>query len=225
MLSVIELKMKSLMVAAMMISAMAQGASRSPNVLLLTVDDMNWDSLGVTGCTIPGADGYVYPTTSPAEIYPIDFEEFVRTMQQKLASAGVKLDHFHIDYSYQDCAFDARNRKRTGLDFNRMVGAQKIIKSLQLDCGVIVNAYDDFSYAVMGGSNIVQEKETAENRAERNASGVDNTLEYFDGYVAAGGSPDTWIFQRWQPYPDVTGPETVRNTDMGVTRELVNKLK
>jgi len=48
-----KLKMNKLMVAAMMISAMAQGASRSPNVLLLTVDDMNWDSLGVTGCSIP----------------------------------------------------------------------------------------------------------------------------------------------------------------------------
>jgi hypothetical protein len=53
---------------------------------------------------------------------------------------------------------------------------------------------------------------------------VDNTLEYFDGYVAAGGEPDTWILQRWQPYPDVTGPETVRDTDMGVSRLLVKKL-
>jgi hypothetical protein len=105
------------------------------------------------------------------------------------------------------------------------MAAEKMVQSLGLDCGIIINAYDDFSYAVMGGSNTVQEKEKAQNAAERSASGVDNTLEYFDGYVAAGGEPDTWILQRWQPYPDVTGPETVRDTDMGVSRLLVNKLK
>ena len=54
---------------------------------------------------------------------------------------------------------------------------------------------------------------------------MDNTLEYFDGYVASGGQPDTWIFQRWMPYPDVTGPETDRNTDMGVTRLLIERLQ
>ena len=42
---------------------------------------------------------------------------------------------------------------------------------------------------------------------------------------AAGGQPDTWILQRWQPYPDVTGPETIRDTDMGVARLLIQKLR
>jgi len=169
---------------------------------------------------VPGADGKVYPTTSPANIYRIDFGEFVRTLKEKLASKGVALDHFHIDFSYQDCRYDGREEKR--LDFGRIMAAEKIIKSLGLKSGIIINAFDDFSYR---GGNMVQEKEKAQNAAERSASAVDNTLEYFDGYVAAGGNPDTWIFQRWQPYPDVTGPETERNTDMGVTRLLVNKLK
>lgn len=102
------------------------------------------------------------------------------------------------------------------------MAAEAIVKSLGLDSGIIINAFDDFSYV---GSNTVQEKEKAQNAAERSASAVDNTLEYFDGYVAAGGDPDIWIFQRWQPYPDVTGPETIRDTDMGVTRLLLGSLR
>jgi hypothetical protein len=167
--------------------------------------------------------GDKYTTTDPQCIYPIDFKKFLGTAQRKLKARGISLDHVHIDFSYQDCRYDGRADGR--LDFGRIIAAEKIVKSLGMDCGIIINAYDDFSYAVMGGSNIVQEKEKAKNAAERSASGVENTLEYFDGYVAAGGNPDTWIFQRWQPYPDVTGPETVRDTDMGVTRLLVNKLK
>ena len=164
--------------------------------------------------------GENYTTTDPQCIYPIDFEEFLCTAKHKLSKRGIELDHFHIDFSYQDCRYDGRKEKH--LDFGRILAAEKIVRSLGLDSGIIINAFDDQSYS---GTNVQQEKERAQNAAERSASAVQNTLEYFDGYVAAGGKPDTWIFQRWQPYPDVTGPETERNTDMGVTRLLVNKLK
>ncbi len=163
--------------------------------------------------------GDKYTTTDPQCIYPIDFEEFLKTAQETFRAHGVELDHLHIDFSYQDCRYDGRAEGR--LDFGRIMEAEKIVKSLGIDSGIIINAFDDFSYT---GSNTVQEKEKAQNAAERSASAADNTLEYFDGYVAAGGNPDIWILQRWQPYPDVTGPETVLETDMGITRELVLKL-
>jgi len=164
--------------------------------------------------------GENYTTTDPQCIYPIDFEEFLVTFRHKLNERGVKLDHVHLDFSYQDCRYDGRAKKQ--LDFGRILAAERIVKSLDLNCGMIINAFDDQSYS---GTNFQQEKEKAQNTAERSVSAVDNTLEYFDGYVAAGGAPDIWILQRWQPYPDVTGPETVRNTDMGVSRLLMNKLK
>lgn len=167
--------------------------------------------------------GDQYITTDPGSIYPIDMEEFLRTAQSRLAERGVELDHLHVDFSLQDCRFDGRKEKR--VDYGRILLAEGIIQSLEVECGIIINAYDDFSYAIMGGTNTVQESKKADNAAERSASGVDNTLEYFDGYVAAGGQPDTWIFQRWMPYPDVTGPETDRNTDMGVTRLLIERLQ
>ncbi len=160
-----------------------------------------------------------YTTTDPGSIYPIDLQEFIVTAQEKLAAHGIALDHMHLDFSYQDCRFDGRKEKR--LDFGRIMAAEEIVKSLNIDSGMIINAFDDESYL---GGNATLEKEKAQNPAERSASAVNNTLEYFDGYVAAGGNPDTWILQRWQPYPDVTGPETVRNTDMGVSRLLVNKI-
>jgi hypothetical protein len=163
--------------------------------------------------------GDKYTTTDPQCIYPIDFGEFLRTAQRRLGERGVELDHIHIDFSYQDCRYDGRRGKR--LDFGRIMAAEERVKSLGLDCGIIINAFDDFSYT---GANTVQEKAKARNVAERNASAVRNTLEYFDGYVAAGGEPDTWIFQRWQPYPDKTGPETVLETDMGLTKALLEQL-
>ena len=167
--------------------------------------------------------GDQYTTTDPKCIYPIDMEEFMRTAHSRFAERGVELDHLHVDFSLQDCRYDGRKEKR--VDYGRILLAEGIIQSLEVECGIIINAYDDFSYAVMGGTNTVQESKKADNAAERSASGVDNTLEYFDGYVAAGGQPDTWIFQRWMPYPDITGPETDRNTDMGGTRLLVERLQ
>lgn len=163
--------------------------------------------------------GGQYTTTDPRSIYPIDMQAFIATAQEKLGARGVALDHMHLDFSYQDCRYDGREENR--LDFGRIMAAEQIVKSLDIDSGMIINAFDDESYR---GGNATLEKQKAQNPAERSASAVDNTLEYFDGYVAAGGNPDTWILQRWQPYPDVTGPETVRNTDMGVARLLVNQL-
>ena len=113
------------------------------------------ESLGYFSIT--GGDGHAYQTTSPADIYPIDFKEFMEVMQQKLAAVNIELDHFHIDYSYQDCVFDAGKRGRKGLDYNRAIGAEKIIKSMGVQSGIIVNAYDDQTYAEIGGSNMVQD--------------------------------------------------------------------
>jgi N-sulfoglucosamine sulfohydrolase len=37
-----------------LISPIGQGAAARPNVVLITVDDMNWDSVGAYGCYLPG---------------------------------------------------------------------------------------------------------------------------------------------------------------------------
>lgn len=164
--------------------------------------------------------GDAYTTTDPGSLYPIDFEEFMETSQERLRAHGVELDHMHVDFSLQDCRYDGR---REGIaDYGRLLAAEAIIKNAGLDSGIIINAFDEFSYK---GSNIVQEERRADNATERSESAVVNTLEYFDGYVAAGGQPDVWILQRWQPYPDITGPETVRHSDMGITKLLIERMQ
>lgn len=169
--------------------------------------------------SVRGANGEMYPTTDPACIYPIDFGEFLVTVRKKLQERGIALDHWHLDFGYRDCFYDGRNTKTA--DFNRLIGAERQLKSLGIPGGIIINAFDDFSQS---GTNLIQEKEKARNVAERNDSAVRNTLAYLEAYRKAGGNPDTWIFQRWQPYPDTTGPETVPGTDMGLTRALLDKL-
>jgi hypothetical protein len=164
--------------------------------------------------------GSQYKTTDPGAIYPIDFEEFTRTARDKLRARGINLDHLHIDFSYQDCKHDGRKDGR--IDFGRIIKAEQILKALGIPGGIIINAFDDFTVA---GTNLVQEKQRAKNSAERSASAAKNTMAYFDGYGAAGGKPDTWILQRWQPYPDITGPETDLHTDMGIARSVVLKLE
>jgi len=58
----------------LLLAAGIVSAADRPNVLLLTVDDMNWDSLGVTGCSIPGISPNI----------------------DALASRGVRFHHAHV---------------------------------------------------------------------------------------------------------------------------------
>ena len=48
-----------------------------PNVLLITVDDMNWDSVGVFGCPVPETTPHI----------------------DRLASQGVRFEHAHVNIS------------------------------------------------------------------------------------------------------------------------------
>ena len=160
-----------------------------------------------------------YKTTDPGAIYPIDLKEFLLAAKKYLKEHNVVFDHMHLDFSLQDCRYDGR--KQQIVDYGRILKAEEIIKDLDLDSGIIINAFDEYSYR---GGNFVQEDKVADNVEARSESAVVNTMNYFDGYVTAGGQPDTWIFQRWQPYPNVTGPETLRHSDMGITRMLVERL-
>jgi len=58
----------------MMLLCGAVSGAKKPNVLLLTVDDMNWDSLGVTGCSISGISPNI----------------------DRLAKQGVRFHHAHV---------------------------------------------------------------------------------------------------------------------------------
>jgi len=170
--------------------------------------------------SIVGANGKKLISTDYGSIYPIDYKTFIVEFRDKLAAVGITLDHVHVDFPYQDCKYDGLETNT--MDFNRILGAEKVVKELGISSGIIINAYDDYSYL---GTNSPTEKEKAKNVVARNRSAIKNSKEYLQGYLKAGGNPDLWIFQRWMPYPDVTGPETVPETDMGLTKLLLEELK
>ena len=108
------------------------------------------DSLEMIHAAFPGARigmieslGYFsfadqYITTDPQNIYPIDFEDFVSTAKKRLAERGIVLDHFHGDFSYQDCWYDGREDNR--MDFGRIMISEQVIKSLGVNCGIVINS-------------------------------------------------------------------------------------
>ena len=51
------------------------------------------------------------------------------------------------------------------------------------------------------------------------------TLTVFDEYRAVGGAPDRFVFQFWQPFPHLTGPETVDYTALGIMRDLLERVR
>lgn len=67
-----------------------------PNILLITVDDMNWDSLGVTGCKIPGISPNI----------------------DALAKRGLRFEHAHLVSAVcqpsRSAAFTGRYPHRNG---------------------------------------------------------------------------------------------------------------
>lgn len=63
----------TLTLMAVALPAVARSADR-PNVLLITLDDMNWDSVGVFGCPIPGISPNI----------------------DRLASEGLRFEHAHV---------------------------------------------------------------------------------------------------------------------------------
>ncbi len=169
--------------------------------------------------SIKGHKSKGYRSTDPGSIYPIDLGLFLVEAKSQLLEAGIKLDHFHIDFSYHDCRYDGK--AKGVVDYGRIMAAERIIKSADLDVGMIINAFDDYTKT---GANMVVEKQKAKNAKSRNRSAIKNTLDYLKGYLNAGGDPDHWIFQRWQPYPFLTGPETVLESDMGLTKKCIDML-
>jgi hypothetical protein len=162
--------------------------------------------------SVRGIDGRLYRTTDPQYLPDISFEDFFDRMQAALAARGLRLDHFHIDYDLRACRHDGGGKTA---DFGRILAVEKYVRSRGVKVGILVNAWDPGA-----------RPETVVSDAKRASKiAVAKTLEYFDGYRAAGGHPDQWVFERWQNYPDRTGPETDPDTDLGLLRAMLRRLE
>jgi len=82
------------------------------------------------------------------------------------------------------------------------------VQSKGVHVGSIVNAFHDRS---------VENPDPAV--ASRQA--YDRTLQFFNAYVAAGGTADQLVVQTWQPFPDRTGPDDRAYTTLNLAREVM----
>jgi hypothetical protein len=154
---------------------------------------------------IRGSDGMLYKQTDP-RLPEWRFTDYVDDVVQAMKARGLELDHFHIDFGYNGASFDGRASR--SLNFGRILAVEAYVASKGIKSGVIFNAsYDK------------RVKNPVPEVANREAS--EETLRFFNGYVASGGKADNLVIQTWQPYPDRTGPESEPFTVLSVARDIL----
>ena len=158
---------------------------------------------------VRGTDGREYKATDP-KLPRCNFEEYFDRLLDRMAEQNLKLDHFHIDFSYEGVAYDGRAEGK--LDFGRILAVERYVQSRGVKVGVIFNAFHDR-----------QDKTLTPEAASRQAS--ERTLAFAEGYRKAGGTADHLVVQTWHPYPDRTGPEDDPLTVLGVARDVLTRLK
>ncbi len=151
---------------------------------------------------VKGLDGHEYERT--VKKLPVwRFEHYFDTLVGAMKRRGLTLDHFHIDYGFAGVQGEARRRGLPGLDFGRVLAVERYVQSKGVKAGVIVNAFHD-------------RKMKEPDRAVANRQAYERAVQFFRGYLAAGGRAEHIVIQTWQPFPDRTGPEgepyTVLNT-------------
>ena len=137
----------------------------------------------------------------------LNFEEYFSEYVRICKDNGVELDHFHIDFGMQDVEYDGRGKK---LNYNRVLAVENYVHSLGVRVGFI--AANCFHNPMV---NPAPDEEAA------SRSAAERTLQYFEGYMQAGGTSDTLVFQRWQPYPIPVGDENNPLSSFGIFKSMV----
>lgn len=154
---------------------------------------------------IQGLDGKKYDRTDLA-LPVMQFTDYFDMLLEAMNERGLELDHFHIDFGFEGVAFDGRATGK--LDYGRIKAVESYVRSKGVKSGVIVNAFHDRS---------VENPD----REVANRQAYENTLRFFESYVASGCDSDQIIMQTWQPYPDETGPEDKSYTVTNMYRDVV----
>lgn len=161
------------------------------------------ESLGYFHVT--GPDGREYPRTVRA--LPVrHFHEFLDALLQAMERHDLTLDHFHIDFGYEGVRHDGRAEGR--LDFGRVRGVEMAAQQRGVKAGVIINAFHDRAV-------------TDPDPATASREAYEHTMQFTEGYLAAGGTSEHLVIQTWQPYPHRTGPEDEPFTVLNTARDVL----
>ena len=133
----------------------------------------------------------------------LDFEVYLSEMVRIAKEYAISLDHFHIDFGMQDVKYDG--------GYDRILATEDYIHSLGMDSGFIAaNAF-----------HTAMDYPAADEEAA-SLSAYKRTIEYFDGYMQAGGRSDYLLFQRWQHYPIGIGTESEPYSSMGIFKAMLD---
>ena len=169
---------------------------------------------------IEGTDGTNFTNTDPTHLNNITgWIPKLDDVTALLLAAAAKhnpmpdiplVDHYQIDFAMEGVEGDTRAygaAPPTGLNYNRILGAEAIMKKHGLVSGVIANAFP----AKVNGRCIVGCDPTF----TPSHSAVVRTLNFSRGYMAQPLRASEYaLLEQWQPVPNVTGPETVPDTGM-----------
>lgn len=168
---------------------------------------------------IDGLDGTNFTNSDPVHLNPLPgWIPRLDDVTKLLLEAAKKynptpsvplLNHYQIDFGLEGVEGDSARYgwgMHGGLNYGRVVGAEATVQKHGLRPMVIMNAF----HGKPGGHCLVSCDEL-----DPSHSAAVRTLNYTGGYLLL---PDRLsehaVVQQWQPYPNVTGPETVSDTGM-----------
>jgi len=173
---------------------------------------------------IAGADGTNFTNTDPAHLNNITgWVPKLADVTALLLAAAARhnptpavplLDHFQIDYAmegveYDTLAYGAARSPAAGLNYNRILGAEAVMRTQGLATGVIANAFPAKPQAESGCLVGCDPSFTPSHSA------AVRTLNFSRGYMQqpSRGSAHA-VLEQWQPAPSEVGPETAADTGM-----------
>lgn len=172
---------------------------------------------------IAGPDGTNYTNTSPEQLNKIpgwiprldDVTGLLLAACEKYnpAPSTPLLDHYQIDFGLGGIEHDtARYGRRdpTGVNYGRILGAESVMARHGLKTGVILNA---FHGGIDSGPNCLLSCDQSPAIASHSA--IVRTLNFTQGYLSLPNRlSEHAVLEQWMQYPNVTGPETVQDTNM-----------
>ena len=181
---------------------------------------------------ILGPDGTNFTNTDPTELNPIPGWiprlEDVTTM---LLAAATKynptpevplIDHYFIDFSMEGVEYDSQKYGSPpggGVNYGRVLGAEAIMHRHGLKTGIFLNAFHDRAQLNCGVLPVLGPEGCS-------ASAASRTVNYTQGYMKLPGRmSEHAVLEQWQPYPSITGPESVANTGMWMALQCADAVK
>ena len=167
---------------------------------------------------ITGPDGTNFSCTDPAHLDKVAgwiprLDDVTRLLLEAAAKHNptperTLVDHYFLDFSLEGVEYDTRvygTAPPVGVNYNRVLGAERIMHRHGLKTGIFLNAFAAKSLnCSAGGSD-----------AECSASASERTLNYTRGYMQLPSrQSEHAVLEQWQPFPSKTGPETAEHTAM-----------